>query len=86
MPRKLSIKRALRNKMDRPRFSMNCKRYYPQSSLRLSLCAGMVPPSHSPANLGLIVKRLVKSRGDQHMTFGDAMLLLQFLQERRIAL
>jgi hypothetical protein len=38
------------------------------------------------ASLGIIVKLLIESIGDQHLTFGDAMLLLQLLQERRIAL
>jgi hypothetical protein len=38
------------------------------------------------ARLGIVVKRLVKSARDQHMAFGDAMLLLQLLQERRITL
>ncbi len=38
------------------------------------------------ARLGIVVKRLVKFLGDEHMAFGNAMLLLQFLQERRIAL
>ena len=38
------------------------------------------------ARLGIVVKRLVKSPGDQHIALGDAMLLLQLLQERRITL
>jgi hypothetical protein len=80
------IKRAVRNKMDRPRFPMNCKTYYPQSSLRLSLCAGMAPPSHSPANLCVTMQLPVKRIRTHPMAFGDAMLLLQLLQERRIAL
>jgi hypothetical protein len=36
--------------------------------------------------LGIIVKLLIESIGDQDMTFDDAMLSLQLLQERRIAL
>jgi len=38
------------------------------------------------AGFRIVVKRLVKSLGDEHMAFGNAMRLLQFLQERRITL
>jgi hypothetical protein len=37
-------------------------------------------------SLGIVVKLLIKSIGNQHMTLGDAILLLRFLQERWIAL
>jgi hypothetical protein len=72
--------------IDRPRFPLNCKTHYPQSSLRQPLCSEMASPSQSTANLGIVVKVPVKFSGDQHMTFGDAMPSLQLLQERRIAL
>ncbi len=37
-------------------------------------------------SLGIVVKLLIKSIGNQHMTLGEAILLLRLLQERWIAL
>ena len=38
------------------------------------------------ASLAIVVKRLLESLGDEPMAFGNAMRLLQLLQERRITL
>jgi hypothetical protein len=78
------IKRALRNNMDGPHFPMKCKRIiHVVAALPLRRDGSAI---RFACKFVVTMQLPVKPIRTYPMAFGDAMLLLQFLQERRIAL